>query len=123
MLFLAILFILVVGCFFYFTNKKIQFVKDRSNAKRIEAQFIGYRTERVRVKRNHYTIISYPYVRFDFGGEDYVIRKLKSDSILSKTFIVGEKIDVFWSGIDLLYWNAMDHGLYKYLPGKWDSIR
>jgi len=123
MTFVAILFILLVGFFLYFTNEKIQFIKDRSKAKKIEAQFVGYRSERVRVERNHYTHVTYPYVRLDLESEEYVIRKFKSDSIFSKTFIVGEKFDVFWSGNDLLHWNAMDHGLFKYLPEKWDLIR
>ena len=110
---MAILVVLV-----YMTNEKILFTKDRANAKKIIAEVVEYRKEKVPI-RNDYTLLNYPYVRIDLENEEYVLRKLRyADS--SFPFKVGEKINVFWLANDLLYWDAYNHGFNKYLPEKWD---
>ena len=72
--------------------------------------------------RNDYTELDYPYVKIDLENNQHTIRKLKYANSWNKPFKIGQKVDVFWYGNDLLYWNAYNNGINKYLPNKWNFI-
>lgn len=115
-LFLVFVFIIFV----VLTNSKIDHLEMRSSSKKIKVEVVEYRKEKGPM-RNDYTMLDYPYVKIDLDN-DYMISKLKYANSFSKAFTIGDQIDVFWYGSDLLYWNAYDEGLYKYLPQKWNIL-
>lgn len=86
---------------------------------KIEAEVIEYRKEKGPI-RNDFTMLSYPYVAILTEGPDYgKVRRVRYAHNWSKPFRIGERIEVFWSCGELLYWNAMDKGIDRYLPAKW----
>lgn len=107
---MLILFILI--------NSKIKFLKLRDNSKEIIAEVVEYRKERNPI-RNDYTRLNYPYVKIVTVENESIFVKLKYADNFKKSFKIGSKISVFWNENDLLYWNAFDKGLYKYLPSNW----
>lgn len=94
---------------------KNSFLKIRSKSKKISAEVAEYRKERGSM-RNDYTLFNYPFVRIEVGYQDFIIVKLNYANNWKNDFYIGEKVDVFWNEDKLLYWNAYDKGLYKYLP-------
>ena len=116
----TILFI-IIGIYVYLTYTKIEFLNLRTGCKKISAEVVEYRKEKGPM-RNDYTELDYPYVKIDLENEEYIIRKLKYANSMNKPFDIGQKVDVFWYGSDLLYWNAYDNGINKYLPNKWNLL-
>ena len=113
-----IIFILVVvGILIFLMHTKIEFIRNRNGCEKISAEVIEYRKEKSPM-RNDYTLLEYPYVRI-CDGDEYILRKLRYANNWQKPFKIGERIDVFWLGNDLLYWNAFDKGIYTFLPEKW----
>ena len=110
--------IILIIIVLFLTNSKIEHIKLRIDSKKISAEVVEYRKEKGPM-RNDYTLLNYPYVKIDLDDGDFIIRKLRYASNSNKPFKIGEKIFVFWYISDLLYWNAYDKGLYKYLPGSW----
>ncbi|WP_348739208.1 hypothetical protein [Tenacibaculum sp. 190524A02b] len=94
----------------------------RNNSKKIYAEVVEYRKEKGSM-RNDYTLLNYPYVKIETEKGEYIVVKLRFADNSSKPFKIGEKIVVFWYMDDLLYWNAYDNGLYKYLPESWKIIK
>lgn len=114
---IVLLTLILLGYVVVMTNSKIQFLNIRKRAVKLKAQVIEYRKEKGPI-RNDYTMLQYPYVKVLSDGPDQgKIRRLRYANNWSKPFRVGELVDVFWSGGELLYWNAMDKGIQKYLPG------
>lgn len=114
MLSLLIIFLLLI-------KGKVTYLESRSGATKIRAELYEYRKEKGPM-RNDYTLLDYPYVKIQLDDGDYVIKKLKYANSLGKNFEIGEKIDVFWYGNDLLYWNAYDNGIYRYIPSSWKFL-
>lgn len=110
----------LIGVLIYLIYIKITFLKNRNQSKKITAKVIEYRTEKSPM-RNDYTMLSYPYVKIG-DDQDTILRKLRYANNFNKPFKIGEQIDVFWDGNDLMYWYAYDFGLYKYLPKSWNFI-
>ena len=101
------------------TMSKIRFLWLREGASKIKAQVIEYRKAKGPM-RNDYTLLDYPYVKILTEGPDKdKVRRLKYTDSWRRPFKIGEVVDVFWSGDELLYWHAMENGLTKYLPSKW----
>ena len=100
------------------TNIKIQFINARKKSKKITATVIEYGYEKGPL-RNDYTMLYYPYVKLDLPDIEYRKIKLRYADNKNKPFKIGEKIDVFWYGNDLAYWNTYDKGFSKLLPEKW----
>lgn len=117
----SIIIILIIFILFLI-NSKIEHIKLRNNSKKISAEVVEYRKEKGPF-RNDYTLLNYPYVKIELDDGEYTIRKLRYASNANKPFKIGEKIFVFWNISDLLYWNAYDRGLYKYLPESWKIIK
>ncbi|GAB5401328.1 MAG: hypothetical protein Aureis2KO_29130 [Aureisphaera sp.] len=101
----------------YLTNEKIRFINERKASKKLNAKVVSYISEKGPMRNDH-TMLEYPYVKIG-SDEDSIPRKLKFANNITRSFELDEEINVFWSGTDLLYWNAYDKGLYKYLPEKW----
>lgn len=116
-----ILILTIFGFFFFLTHTKIEFINIRTGSKKISAEVVEYNKEKGAM-RNDYTELDYPYVKIDLENEEYIIRKLKYANNWKKPFEIGQKIDVFWYENDLLYWNAYDNGINKYLPNKWNFL-
>lgn len=112
----------LLGIFLYLTHTKIEFLKIREGSIKITAEVVEYRKERGPM-RNDYTKLNYPYVKIDLEKDDYIISKLRYADNVGKSFKIGQKIDVFWYGSDLLYWDAYDNGFNKYLPHKWNILK
>jgi len=117
--FLIFLAFVLIFIFFHFTNEKIEYYETRSKSKQLSVIVAEYRKERVSI-RNDFTELEYPYVRIDLDDGEFILRKLSHANSFGKSFKIGQRIDVFWYGSDLLLWNAYDNGLYKYLPNKWN---
>ena len=117
---ISISLFIIIGLIFYLTYTKIEFIKIRTDSKKISAEVIEYRREKGPM-RNDYTKLDYPYVKI-LDNNEYTIKKLKYATSGNRPFEIGQKIDVFWYGNDLLYWNAYDNGINKYLPNKWNFI-
>ena len=104
---------------------KIDFLEMRARSEKIEAEVIDFRQEKKERMRNDYVINTYIYVKIlSEGPNQGKERRLQyayplSGLNLSWPFKIGETIDVFWSGGELFYWNAMDKGVARYLPNKW----
>jgi hypothetical protein len=114
----SILIILIIVILFS-ASSKIEHIKLRNSSKKISAEVVEYRKEKG-LMRNDYTLLNYPYVKIELDDGDYTIRKLRYANSSNKPFKIGEKIFVFWYVSHLLYWNAYDRGLYKYLPESWN---
>jgi len=69
--------------------------------------------------RNDYTLLNYPYVEIEINEDESIIVKLRYANSYGKPFEIGEEVFVFWNNGELLYWNAYDKGIYKYLPDNW----
>ncbi|MEQ9424608.1 MAG: hypothetical protein RJQ09_09340 [Cyclobacteriaceae bacterium] len=100
-------------------NNKIHFISLRKNSKKLRAKVVEYRKEKVPI-RNDFTRIDYPFVVI-LSETQPIIRKLRYSSSWRRPFRVGDEIDVFFNGSDLLYWNAFDKGLNKFLPYSWKT--
>ena len=114
--------IIIIGIFLYLTHTKIEFLEIRNEKKKIKAEVIEYRKEKG-LMRNDYSEMEYPYVKIDLENEDeyeYSVRKLRYANSLNRSFHIGQKVNVFWYGSDLLYWDAYENGIYKYLPKRWN---
>ncbi|UTW67042.1 hypothetical protein KFE94_02705 [bacterium SCSIO 12643] len=83
----------------------------------MRARVVEYRKEKVPI-RNDYTRMDYPFVVL-LPDRDRIIRKLRYANSWSKPFEIGEEIDVFFNENDLLYWDAYEQGIYKYMPDTW----
>tara|TARA_R110002167_G_scaffold351737_1_gene564356 strand:+ start:4658 stop:5020 length:363 start_codon:yes stop_codon:yes gene_type:complete len=116
---LLIIFIII---FLFLTNSKIEHRKLRNSSKKIHAEVAEYRREKGPM-RNDYTFLNYPYVRIETKKDEYILVKLSFANNANKPFYIGEKISVFWNNDYLLYWNAYENGLYKYLPESWKLIK
>ena len=99
-------------------NNKVKYTVLRNNSIKVSARVVEYRLEKVPI-RNDFTRIDYPFVVL-LPDRDRLIRKLKYTNSWSKPFEIGEEINVFLYENDLLYWNAYENGLYKFLPNTWD---
>ncbi|WP_440880281.1 hypothetical protein [Tenacibaculum sp. C7A-26P2] len=113
----SILMLLIVFLFFL-TKSKIEYCKLRNHSKKIEVEVVEYRKENGGMK-NERKSLSYPYVRIKTEKDEYGIVKLQFANNFKKPFKIGEKIFVFLYLGDLLYWNAYDNEIYKYLPESW----
>lgn len=112
----SVLLIFIIILLFTIYNK-VSYIKIRTNSKKVRATVIEYRKEKS-PSRNDYTLLNYPYVKIDLDTGEYIIQKLRYADNYSFPFIIGQQIHVFWDGDKLLYWNAYDRGIYKYLPEK-----
>lgn len=110
-----ILILLIV--FVFMVNAKIKFTAIRNNSIKVRARVVEYRKEKVPI-RNDYTRMNYPFVVL-LPDRDRIIRKLRYTNSWSKPFKIGEEIDVFFNENDLLYWEAHERGVYRYLPSTW----
>ncbi len=113
--------VIIIGIFTYLTYTKIEFVNLRNRSKKIVAKVVEYRKEKGPI-RNDYTYLEYPYVKIDLEDADYTIRRLKYAKSGKKPFKIGQEVDVFWYGSNLLYWHAYDNGIHKYIPSKWNFL-
>lgn len=110
--------LIVIAIFVLFTmNTKIQFLKTREGAKKLRAKVIEYRAQKGPM-RNDFTKLNYPFVNI-LSEDEQLLRKLRYANSTSKPFKIGEEIDVFFSGGDLLYWDTYNRGLYRFLPESW----
>ena len=116
------IFFAIIIIILFFTNSKIEHIKLRNKSKKINAEVIEYRREKGAM-RNDYTLLNYPYVRIETEKNEHILVKLRFANNSSKPFKIGKKIFVFWNTSDLLYWNAYDKGLYKYLPESWKILK
>ncbi len=80
-------------------------------------EVIEYRDNKVPI-RNDFTQIPYPYVKIQNELNDAKLIKLKYANNIIKPFKIGEKVEVFWYGGELYFWNAYDRGILKFLPKK-----
>ena len=110
--------ILLIVLLSYLTKIKIEYCKLRNHSKKIEVEVVEYRKENGGMK-NEQKSLNYPYVRIKTEKNEYSIVKLQFANNFKKPFKIGEKIFVFLYLGDLLYWNAYDNGIYKYLPESW----
>lgn len=117
----TILVILII-LFLLFTNSKIEHTRNRNNSRRIHAEVAEFRREKG-PKRNDFTLLEYPYVRIETKKDAYILVKLRYANNANRPFYIGEKISVFWHNDYLLYWNAYENGIYKYLPETWKIIK
>lgn len=115
---LVIIVLILSLAFVYLTNTKIEHLEIRSKAKKISAEVVEYRKERVQM-RNDYTELNYPYVKIDLDNGECTIKKLRYANSWNQPIEIGQQVDVFWYGGELLLWNAYDSGFYKLLPVKW----
>jgi len=113
----VILLLICVGVLVFLTQSKIDFIKNRAGCEKIVAEVMEYRKEKSPM-RNDYTMLEYSYVKINSGSDGYILRKLRYAHNWGRSFKIGEFVDVFWLGGDLLYWNAFNNGVYKYLPEK-----
>ncbi|MCC4212030.1 hypothetical protein [Leeuwenhoekiella parthenopeia] len=102
----------------FLIHSKIKFLELRDGSKKLKATVVEYSKERGSM-RNDYTLLNYPYLRILLDDAYYVKQKLRYANNWNKPFEIGQEIDVFWLGSDLLYWDAYDTGFYNYLPSKW----
>jgi len=116
---LAIAILVIQAILIYFWNKKIKFYKDRTGKKKILGEFVKYDVATVNVQRNENSTSRYPFVKINQSTDEDRIFKLNYRNILAKEFQPGEKVELFWSYNELLYWNAYDVGLMKYFPKSW----
>lgn len=112
-----VLFVFIIVLLLSIIHKKTQFIKTRRASEKLTAEIIEYRSERGPM-RNDYTLLEYPYVRI--GAYDTNLIKLKYANNTSRPFEIGERVSVFWYEDDLMCWDALDRGLYKYLPERWN---
>ena len=105
--------------FLYCSHKKITFYKNRIGKKKIPAEFIEYKWITIQVSRNDYHTYQYPFVEIYEEGKSLGSFELNFKNFMSKEFMKGEKIDMFWDNNELLHWNAYDVGIMKYIPKKW----
>ena len=113
--------LVLIAILFFMTYHKIEFMKIRSTSKKISAVVIEYKKEKGPM-RNDYTPLNYPYVKLDSDNNNLIV-KLRYANNLFEPFDIDEKIAVFWHEDDLLYWDAYNRGLNKYLPEKWNFIK
>jgi hypothetical protein len=116
-----VLFIIFIVSIFLLwkTDSKMHFLNLREGSEKIKAEVVEYRKEKVPV-HNDYTTLNYPYVKILSDGPDQgKVRRLRYATNWSKPFKIGQTIYVFWNSGELLYWNAMENGIEKYLPAKW----
>jgi hypothetical protein len=113
LIFIATIFFLIK------VNAKVHFLNLRDGSEKIKAQVIEYRKEKGPI-RNDYTMLNYPYVKILTDGPDQgKVRRLRYATNWSKQFKIGQTIHVFRNSGELLYWDAMEEGIKKYLPSKW----
>ena len=115
------IFIIFIAIFFLLVklNAKMHFLGLREGSEKIKAEVVEYRKEKGPI-RNDYTMLNYPYVKILTDGPDEgKIRRLRYATNWSKAFKVGQTVHVFWNAGELLYWDAMDKGIEKFLPSKW----
>ena len=112
--------VLVVILFLILTREKVNFLKDRAQSKKLTARVVEYRSERISKADSKKE--SYPYVFIE--NDTTILRKLKYKSLIigGKYLKKGEYVPVFWNGLDLMYWDAYDVGINKYIPGSWNFI-
>ncbi|RXG18360.1 hypothetical protein DSM03_1011042 [Leeuwenhoekiella aestuarii] len=106
----------------FLIHSKVKFLKLREGSKKLLATVVEYRKERGPM-RNDYTLLNYPYVRISTEDLYYVKQKLKYANNWDRPFEIGQEVEVFWCGSDLLYWNAYETTFFKYLPSKWSFWR
>lgn len=104
--------IIILGILSY---HKYSFLGKRKIAKKRIAEVIEYRKEKGPF-RSDYTKLFYPYVKIKNNQGHSSIIKLSYANNLTKPFYIGEKIDVFFDGNDLLYWHGFSKGVYKFIP-------
>ena len=108
----------IIAVLFYFWNKKQTFYKDRNGKKKIIGEFVKYESVTKQIMRNEYHTETYPFVKINKDSDDVGIFKLNFRNSLMKEFKKGEKVELFWSNNELLYWKAYDIGIMKYIPKK-----
>ena len=109
----------IIDCTLIVFNKnKNRVLQIKKSFKKIEVEVVEYRKENGGMK-NEQKSLNYPYVRIKTEKNEYSIVKLQFANNFKKPFKIGEKIFVFLYLGDLLYWNAYDNGIYKYLPESW----
>jgi hypothetical protein len=86
--------------------------KVEKKSKKISAKVVEYRKERA-PRRNYYILLNYPYVKINLENGEYIICKLRYANNLTKSFKIREKVDVFWTINDLLYWDAFNKRIYN----------
>ncbi|PHR92082.1 MAG: hypothetical protein COA80_14590 [Leeuwenhoekiella sp.] len=106
----------------FLIHSKIKFLELRDGSKKLKATVVEYRKEWESVG-NESSLLNYPYVRIISDKTYYVKQKVRYANNWDKLFEIGQEIDVFWCGSDLLYWDAYDTGFYNYLPSKWSFWR
>ncbi|CAL2105561.1 conserved hypothetical protein [Tenacibaculum sp. 190524A02b] len=114
-----VILLIAVGILIYFWNKKVTFYKDRNGKEKIIGEFIKYESVTQKVMRNEYRTSVYPFVKIYLENGESGIFKLNFNNELGKAFNKGEKIELFWSNNELLYWKEYEVGILKYLPEKW----
>ena len=108
---------IVFGIFYLFLwHAKIQFVQMREGQEKLIAEVHEYRKEKSPM-RNQQIMLNYPYVYFK--GKDR-LHKLKYANNWTRPFPIGAEIPVFWYAGVLYYWHAMDKGIHRIVPGRWD---
>lgn len=121
MTFLIVVFITLIVVFVHMANEKIEYLEIRSKSKKIIATVVEYRKEKSPL-RNDYTELNYPYVKIDLDNGEYIIEKLRYANSWSSSLKIGQQVDVFRYGGDLLLWNSFENGIYKFLPKKWTFL-
>ncbi|MFK8059881.1 MAG: hypothetical protein AB8B78_07300 [Polaribacter sp.] len=116
---LKVITLIIVGIFIYFWNKKITFYKNRNGKEKVVGEFLKYKSVTEKVLRNEYHTSIYPFVKINQGTENVGIFRLNFKNKLRKSFRKGEKIELFWCNNQLLYWNAYEIGILKFIPKKW----
>jgi len=116
---MGVFIFMIIVFFLVFTSTKMSFFKKRKNSLKIEEEVIKYQLEKSTM-RNDYTKLKYPYVKIKSTDGRHTIEKLHYANNWSESFKIGEKINVFWSGDKLLYWNAMDKGYMSIFPSRLD---
>ena len=115
----VIILVIITAIFVYFWNEKIAFYNDRDGRKKIIGEFVKYESVTVKVRRNHSSTSTFPFVTLDNSTDADRIFKLNFQNSVMKEFKKGEKVELFWSNNELLYWNAYNIGIMKYFPKSW----
>ncbi len=93
---------------------KINFQKLKAKSTKLRAQVVEYRKCKVPF-RGDYTRINYPFVIL-LDDDDQEPLQLRHANSWKNEFDIGEELHVFYSDGELLYWNAFEKGLYRFLP-------
>ncbi|MEM6299224.1 MAG: hypothetical protein AAF740_11115 [Bacteroidota bacterium] len=91
---------------------KVDFYSKRKHSEMLWAEVVEYRMIKSPI-RGDYNKLPYAFVKIK--GADNLV-KLKYATSAGEPFKIGEKVKVFWHKGILMYWDAFDRGISKYLP-------